>query len=756
VASGQSATSFYLSAVFRSGTFAGLSDGELLERFASRRGEGDETSELAFAALVARHGAMVLRVCRAVLTDRHEAEDAFQATFLVLATRAASIRRGGSVGSWLHGVALRVAARARSRAARRQRQERRHAEMSAHTSEGGSGNSALDDDLGRVLQEEIGRLPDRFRAAVVLCYLEGMTHEMAAEQSGCPVGTIRSRLATARAKLRQRLTRRGVAPAAIPIGLSGSGLVSISESAALATSVPAALAEATVRGAVRIGLGKGALAAMVSGEAVALMEGVLKTMMTTKLMLLTTTVLVAGVVITGAGVAVYAAFGRDDGLARGRPGGPNPTQASTGKQEANPSRAQPPAPQAAPAAIDLDALFKDRVQAIVRDYEMDSQAFRDAARNAKTAEQRQAVQTLRGANPAFYAGALLQLAEQHPRSAAAEEALIWIVANLMDGSMAEKAKELIIRDHIQSAKLELVFDFLQRFNMVGSQATERLFREALAKNPSRKIQGLSCYHLARFLESQASFVRLTRMFDPTQLEKMRIPIRAESWGYDYEDRLLKLEPEAVERQAALFYERVDKQFGDLPATDRDRMLPGHPTTLGAAAQFYLHELKYLGIGRQAPEIHGVDLDGNPFKLSDYRGRVVALYFCGPTQLRADGTNHPAMITEGVRKVARGHANDPLTLLGIGTVSPGRSADREAFKSLLNASGLPARFWWDLDQNGKPGPILRAWNKGVDLYVLDRRGVIRYKHVLNPELFEKAVTTLLKEQKDEPAKERKIE
>ncbi|HKI16580.1 MAG TPA: RNA polymerase sigma factor, partial [Isosphaeraceae bacterium] len=229
----------YLSALFHSGTLAGLSDRELLERFAARRGENDETAELAFAALLARHGAMVLRVCRAVLGDRHEAEDAFQATFLVLASRAGSIHRRGSVGSWLHGVALRVAACERSRAARRRRHERRRAEMTTRTTGGESRNPAPDDDLGRVLQEEIGRLPDRFRAAVVLCYLEGMTHEMAAKQSGCPVGTIRSRLATARERLRNRLTRRGVGPAVIPMGLSGMGLVSVSESLPLSTSVPA-------------------------------------------------------------------------------------------------------------------------------------------------------------------------------------------------------------------------------------------------------------------------------------------------------------------------------------------------------------------------------------------------------------------------------------------------------------------------------------------------------------------------------------
>ncbi len=106
----------YLSALFQTGTPAALSDVELLERFAARLGDHDETAEFAFTALLARHGPMVLRVCRAVLGDRHEVEDAFQATFLVLAVRPRSIRRRGSVASWLHGVALRVAASEHSRA----------------------------------------------------------------------------------------------------------------------------------------------------------------------------------------------------------------------------------------------------------------------------------------------------------------------------------------------------------------------------------------------------------------------------------------------------------------------------------------------------------------------------------------------------------------------------------------------------------------------------------------------------------------
>ena len=115
-----------------------------------------------------------------------------------------------------------------------------------------------------------------------------------------------------------------------------------------------------------------------------------------------------------------------------------------------------------------------------------------------------------------------------------------------------------------------------------------------------------------------------------------MPIKKAGWGHDYEDRLTKMDPEALEREAAHFYERVVKEFGDLPLphplpnlTD-DLLLPGRPTTYGAAAQVYLHELKDLGIGRPAPEIDGIDLDGRPMKLSDYRGRVVASTSACPT------------------------------------------------------------------------------------------------------------------------------
>jgi RNA polymerase sigma factor (sigma-70 family) len=193
-----------LGLLFDQGTHCGLADSELLDRFLSRTDEG---AAHAFEGLVLRHGPMVLDVCTRVLGDPHDAQDAFQATFLVLATRARSIRRHRSVGSWLPGVALRVARRARADAARRRVHERRVAEMTSRE----VGREAMGDDGDhRVLHEEVERLPRKYREPVVLCDLEGLTLEAAAGQLGCPVGTLGVRRIRARQRLKDRPTRRGV------------------------------------------------------------------------------------------------------------------------------------------------------------------------------------------------------------------------------------------------------------------------------------------------------------------------------------------------------------------------------------------------------------------------------------------------------------------------------------------------------------------------------------------------------------------
>jgi RNA polymerase sigma-70 factor (ECF subfamily) len=175
-------------------------DGELLERFVLR------CDESAFTALVHRHGPMVLGVCRRILNDWQSAEDAFQVTFLVLARKADSLMRPGLLANWLHGVAYRTALKARSRAVRQGVHERQAAAMSPR--EFRPNRSVAE--LREVLDEELSRLPEKYRAPLVLCYLEGKTNEEAARLLHWPLGSMSARLARARGLLRGRLTRHGL------------------------------------------------------------------------------------------------------------------------------------------------------------------------------------------------------------------------------------------------------------------------------------------------------------------------------------------------------------------------------------------------------------------------------------------------------------------------------------------------------------------------------------------------------------------
>ncbi len=193
--------------LFSDGVSTGLTDKELLERFATARGSA---GELAFATLVARHGPMVLSVCRRMLRDPHESEDAFQATFLVLVRKRSGIRIDTSLGPWLYGVSVRVARRVRNLASRRRWIDLDDLIAAPSLAQ----QTASDPDLRFAIDDFLAELPANYRAAIVLCYLEGLTHEEAADRLRCPVGTVRSRLARGRAILKERLNRAGLAPQA--------------------------------------------------------------------------------------------------------------------------------------------------------------------------------------------------------------------------------------------------------------------------------------------------------------------------------------------------------------------------------------------------------------------------------------------------------------------------------------------------------------------------------------------------------------
>jgi RNA polymerase sigma factor (sigma-70 family) len=258
-------------------------DRALLARFVARH------DQAAFAALVRRHGPLVLAACRRVLGDGPDVDDAFQVTFVVLARKARSLRQPELLGNYLYGVAFRTASKAKADAARRRAREGR-ATAPAFTA---PAEDVERRDLRRVLDEEVDRLPARYRTPVVLCYLEGQTQEQAARLLGCPRKTVTTRLTRACARLRSRLLRRGVA-------LSAAGAALFTGETASA-AVPPALVDATVKAAAC----RGACAAA-SARVITLTQGVLRAMFLTKLKTVGTALVLAAAIFLGTGLAVRA------------------------------------------------------------------------------------------------------------------------------------------------------------------------------------------------------------------------------------------------------------------------------------------------------------------------------------------------------------------------------------------------------------------------------------------------------------------
>jgi RNA polymerase sigma factor (sigma-70 family) len=297
-----------------------LSDGALLERFL------DQRDEAAFEALLQRHGPMVLGVCQRVTGDTHAAEDAFQATFLVLARKAGAIRKQASLASWLFGVAQRVACKARTQAATRREREKRAANMRQ--------TESLDEltwqELRAILDEEIGALPAKFQSAIVLCHLEGKSYDQAAQELGFPKSTLARRLTKALELLRGRLTRRGIA-------LSAAVLATALAERTAAGAVPALVSINIVKAAACVAAGKSLAAGILSTHAIALAEEAMKTMIYSKFKLVLAVSVALGLAV-GAAFAGYGAW-------------------LTQSQDENPPPLVQPDPQrkdAAGPAVDLD------------------------------------------------------------------------------------------------------------------------------------------------------------------------------------------------------------------------------------------------------------------------------------------------------------------------------------------------------------------------------------------------------------------
>ena len=289
----------HLRELFSGGTAVGLSDGQLLARYAADR-DGP-----AFAALVARHGPMVISTCRAILGHDHDVEDAFQATFLVLARKAGSVRASDALGGWLHRVAYRVAVQANIEVKRR----RWHESEVPMTEIPAPARAGLDVDLRSIVHEEIDRLPERHRLPVVLCDLEGLSYDQAASSLDWTVPTLRCRLSKARERLRQRLSRRGV---------TGPALVAVVASSEATAAVPAAWAAAAVVAAT------GGASSM---AAASLTRIILRNMLITRLKV------AAVAAFTAVGIASVGVVA----IGAGRPDEPRPVMSPTADDEPSPA-----------------------------------------------------------------------------------------------------------------------------------------------------------------------------------------------------------------------------------------------------------------------------------------------------------------------------------------------------------------------------------------------------------------------------------
>jgi RNA polymerase sigma factor (sigma-70 family) len=265
---------------------AGLSDGQLLKCYLDHR------DEAAVAALVRRHGPMVWGVCRRMLGSHHDAEDAFQAAFLVLVRKAASVKQRERVGSWLYGVACQTARKAQATLARRRTREKQVASLPNVEAPG----PAAGHDLQMVLDQELSRLPEKYRAAIVLCELQGRTRKEAAAQLGLPEGTVAGRLTRGRALLARRLARLGLA-------IAGGSLAAALPESSAAAGVPAEVLSSAIRTADLAAAGQAARGGIPPTVSI-LTEGVLKTMFWSKLKRVAVVVLLLS--LAGAGSVLVA------------------------------------------------------------------------------------------------------------------------------------------------------------------------------------------------------------------------------------------------------------------------------------------------------------------------------------------------------------------------------------------------------------------------------------------------------------------
>jgi thiol-disulfide isomerase/thioredoxin len=355
-------------------------------------------------------------------------------------------------------------------------------------------------------------------------------------------------------------------------------------------------------------------------------------------------------------------------------------------------------------------------------------AFVKADREAKTPEDEAKVNDHPGRKPRAFASAFMDLADKYPGSTAAEDALEWVTSHTFQTALCEEAKRRLAREFVRSSKLGPALGFQGHYGDFF-EGSETFFRKVMEENPHYDIQGLACYWLARHLMHKAEGVRGAKR-DPNFGYFDKVDMYKDVYGADWAVRLRRLDPEALEREAELLFERVAKYYADIPHNDKRR----NPGPLGGAARAYLREHRELAVGKLAPAIEGVDLDGQKFRLADYRGKVVVLdfgshFYCGTCRAL-----YPHM-----RSLTRRLEGRRFSVISI-------NAEPEKIVKDLKDAWVSERNTWRCVFDGTwEGPIQKAWNiqSLPTIYVLDHKGVIRHKYLREKDLDE-AVETLLRE------------
>jgi RNA polymerase sigma factor (sigma-70 family) len=712
--------------LFRDGSMVGWTDAELIHGFVSGQGEARES---AFAALVARHGPMVLGVCRRILRDDHAAEDAFQAVFLLLARKARSVNVDDSLGRWLHGVTRRVAARARALASR---------EVPASAA---APDRSLDPAVAVVRAEtrelvslEIALLPRKYREPVALCHLDGLSHDAAAEALGLPVGTIRSRLSRARDLLRARLLRRGLAPAALAAWFSARKA---------AAAIPRALFESSLNHA------RSSAAATIPTSVAALVAHTLKRLSMAK-------AIHAGVLLTALGCLATG------GLVAVRGGDES--------QNVPPPQALAPAEKKAAAPV-VPPSLADQFRKIVKEFDDKKNRANEEAEQGKTPFEKWKILGASSPDVTFYAHRMVDLAATNPKDPASRDALIWAIDkpyrtdNGGFGDEVQRAVNLLVQHHADDPEVARLG--LGLANLV-TRRRDAFLEGIYANAEGREAKGLARMALAQYLEKKAPEVAGANKFqnrsvvhyqsydDHGKLVEKTSSLSNEEEGYRVHERML--DPEKVRLESERLYEEVIADYGDIPyITTRYRELERRaretpsasctdpkereamreieaylrdekPQTLGAVAAAHLDDMRNLAVGRLAPDFEGVGVDGKPLKLSDHRGKVVALVYwfstCGPC---LGEIPHE-------RELARKMKGRPFTLLGV--VSDGRC---EEARKVIEAQGMA---WPNVLKGGDKVAEQYHVRSNPSYFVIDARGVIRTKGYLLPSTLDQLLEKLV--------------